>query len=398
MLDENQTGRFGYKVDRPVVDDGAILDVGVERRRRLHRLHVLRRRRPALRAAVGGPRRVGDRGRQLAAQPARGPPDPRGPQAGARCDPLTATGATPARPRSPRSTEASGSSTPARAASPRTSSVKGAVAVVSGTCGDLTGTAQTLRGRGCRGDGGLRRPLVRSARAPSTGPSRCPRCRAEPWDARTLLAGGPAGRSWPRTPVAGLHVRPRAASGATASRTVAPCRRYRHVRLGPGRALQRHGQHERRRPAGGRGAGRLGARARRRRQHRAGPAGSVPHDRDPLRLHRARVGAHRGRSRTPSTAASTAGCTRLAATYAGGSTTHDTWFGGPVGSRVSPLFAVDQRLAAADARGRRAVPVHGRVHRRGRAHGELRPSSAPSSTARSTPTTSWSSTCSRRCS
>ena len=28
VLDENQTGRFGYQVDRPVVDDGAILDVG----------------------------------------------------------------------------------------------------------------------------------------------------------------------------------------------------------------------------------------------------------------------------------------------------------------------------------------------------------------------------------
>ena len=28
MLDENATGRFDYRVDRPVVDDGAILDVG----------------------------------------------------------------------------------------------------------------------------------------------------------------------------------------------------------------------------------------------------------------------------------------------------------------------------------------------------------------------------------
>ena len=55
------TGRFGYKVDRPVVDDGAILDVGWTGRRRLQRVHVLRRRRPRStpgpRPASAGPRR-----------------------------------------------------------------------------------------------------------------------------------------------------------------------------------------------------------------------------------------------------------------------------------------------------------------------------------------------------
>ena len=45
-------------------------------------------------------------------------------------------------------------------------------------------------------------------------------------------------------------------------------------------------------------------------------------------------------------------------TYAGGSTTHDTWFGGPIGSRVSPLTR-SPTGPAADARGQRAVPVEG---------------------------------------
>ena len=122
VLDENQTGRFGYKVDRPVVDDGAILDVGWTGDAGYTGFTVLRRRRPPLRA---GPRpacrRDRDRGGQLAAQPARGPPHPRGPQAG---------GAAPAprdrhdahETRSPRSTAGSGSSTRAAQPTPRTSS------------------------------------------------------------------------------------------------------------------------------------------------------------------------------------------------------------------------------------------------------------------------------------
>ena len=54
-----------------------------------------------------------------------------------------------------------------------------------------------------------------------------------------------------------------------------------------------------------------------------GPCGSAP-----------------SRSRTPSTAVSTAGSTRHAGPIGGGTTTHDTWFGGPIGSRVSPLTSV----------------------------------------------------------
>ncbi len=42
----------------------------------------------------------------------------------------------------------------------------------------------------------------------------------------------------------------------------------------------------------------------------------------------------------PSTAASTAVSTRHAGRFGGGTTTHDTWFGGPIGSRVSPLSSV----------------------------------------------------------
>ncbi len=71
VLDENQTGRFGYQVDRPVVDDGAILDVGWTSGDgyggllfygSVDRLYG----RPS--AGLGG---AGERVLQLAAQPAR---------------------------------------------------------------------------------------------------------------------------------------------------------------------------------------------------------------------------------------------------------------------------------------------------------------------------------------
>ena len=38
-------------------------------------------------------------------------------------------------------------------------------------------------------------------------------------------------------------------------------------------------------------------------------------------------------------------------TYPGGSVTHDTWFGGPIASRVSPLHSVTNGISAAGTRG-----------------------------------------------
>ena len=165
------------------------------------------------------------------------------------------------------------------------------MAVVSGTCTDLTGTAQTLAkagaaamvayaaaGHECAGtiDGS-----VAAAHAAGQAVGR----QGSPRPARR------AGRAR-HAHVAGVHVRPGALLGRRR-----PERRHRawhrQVRRGPGRALPRHGQHQCRRPAGGRGARRLDPRAGRRGQHRAEPGRSLPDDRDPLRLHRSRVGAHR---------------------------------------------------------------------------------------------------------
>ena len=71
VLDENQTGRFDYKVDHPVVDDGAILDVGWNGDAGYTGFTFFGSARPPLRPAVGRPdRRHSERRLQLAAQPA----------------------------------------------------------------------------------------------------------------------------------------------------------------------------------------------------------------------------------------------------------------------------------------------------------------------------------------
>ena len=77
VLDENDARRFGYKVDKPVVDDGAILDVGWNGDAGYTGFTFFGAADRALRAAVEAPDRwIGDRGRQLAAQPARGTDQP----------------------------------------------------------------------------------------------------------------------------------------------------------------------------------------------------------------------------------------------------------------------------------------------------------------------------------
>ena len=208
---------------------------------------------------------------------------------------------------------------------------------------------------------GHHRRIRRAAHAPGQALGRpgSPRC------ART------AGRSWPRT----RRRRTCTTScsfwgdGVPNGGTV---RWHRQVRRRPGRALPRHGEHQCRWPAGCRGARRLDPGAWRRGQHRAEPGCPVPDDRDPLRLHRSRVGAHRrdpgrpvrrrvrpalrpppylrrwhARPTTPGSAARSApACPRCA------SITN----GNPPPTRE----------------GERPVPVDGRVHRRGRTPRELR--------------------------
>ena len=244
------------------------------------------------------------------------------------------------------------------------------MAVVSGTCADLTGTATALKKAGAAAMVAYagRRPRVRRAR--STAPSGCRRCRPGPATPRPCSRGGRPGASWSPTR-ARLHVRPRAASGATASRTAAPCD-------GTGKSVAALVEHYR-------GLGSTSADGLQAVEEligwvpeRGGVANiglirAVPF---PTTVtHYVSTGAVWERTVAIQDAEYGGEYGRLWAprrTYAGGSTTHDTWFGGPIGSRVSPLSSVTNGVPAADARERRDVPVDGRVHRRGRAPGELR--------------------------
>ena len=352
VLDENETGRFDYKVDRPVVNDGAILDVGWNDGRRLHRLHVLRLRRPPLRAAVGGP--AGGpatvAANWLLSQP-EGLLTPAGQAGGAAA--AHRPGGTPTE--TPVAAIDGGfrivdAGSAARAADGQR--VRGAVAVVSGTCGDLTGrrpgAAQKAGAAAMVAYAGRRSD---AAPAPSRAGRGCRPCRLEPWPTPgrcSPAAARPAELTTHSSPATCTTSCTFWGDGVPAGGTVDGTGKS---VAGPGRALQRHGQHQRRRHARGRGAGRLGARSGAVSPTSAWSA-AVPFPTTVTHYVSTgcRVGAHgRGAGREYGGEYGRLYAPRT--TYAGGSSTHDTWFGGPVGSRVSPLATLDQRLAAADARG-----------------------------------------------
>ena len=206
MLDENQTGRFGYQVDRPVVDDGAILDVGWTSGDgyggllffgAVDRLYG----RPS--AGLGGAANVASN--WLLSQP-EGLLTPSGGKPVA-LRPVTAAGSTPAE--TPvgvidgrfRIVDAGS------AASPRLSSLKDAVAVVSGACTDLTATANALAKAGAAA---MVAYAASGAECAGTidGPAGLPTLQAKPWDAKALLAGQGGRAELVTTQVARLHVRP----------------------------------------------------------------------------------------------------------------------------------------------------------------------------------------------
>ena len=371
----------------------------LERRRRLHRLHVLRLGRPALRPAVCRPDRRRSRHRrlELAAQPARGPAHPADAASRWPCGRSRRPAAGPPTRRSRRSTAATGSSTPAAQRHCARRRSRALWPSCPARCDDLTATATALKKAGAAA-------MVAYAGAGAdcagtvNGAGGLPSLQARPYDA-ARPAGGPE-----RSRQAG-HARRTPATcttwsgtGPTGSRTAAPST------APAGRS----------RPSSSTttGMGSTSADGLRAVEELIGWVPSrggvaniglvravhVPVDRDPLRLHRRGVGADGRRAATPSSAASTAGSGRRAGRSPVAARTHDTWFGGPIGSRVSPLFTVDNGAPPPTREGDEMFLSHGRVHRCGRPHGATRTSSATSSTARSTPTTSWSSTCSRRCS
>ena len=211
VLDENQTGRFGYRVDRPVVDDGAILDVGWGEGSdytaftffgAVDRLYA--------RPSAGLPGQMTVAANWLLSQP-EGLLTPRTAKPVA-LRPLTPVGGNPAR-------------TPVRqvdgsfrvvdagaAASPRTTSVRGAVALVAGTCADLTDAATALKKAGARAMVAYAAPGQACAGHPGRG-------RRDPGPAgRSARHRGAARRRGPdrrpgHPPLARLHVRPGALLG-----------------------------------------------------------------------------------------------------------------------------------------------------------------------------------------
>ena len=197
VLDENQTGRFGYQVDRPVVDDGAILDVGWTSGDgyggllfygAVDRLYG----RPS--AGLGGAANVSSN--WLLSQP-EGLLTPSGRKPVA-LRPVPAAGTMPAE--TPvgvidgrfRIVDAGS------AASPHLSSLKDAVAVVSGACTDLTATANALA-KAVRQRWWPMPPPVPSAPERSTGPPTCPRCRPSRGTPRRCSRARVAVPSWSRT-------------------------------------------------------------------------------------------------------------------------------------------------------------------------------------------------------
>jgi hypothetical protein len=223
------------------------------------------------------------------------------------------------------------------AASPRTSSLEDAVAVVSGTCADLTGTANVLAEAGAAA-------MVAYAAAGHEcagtidGAVALPTLQAKPWDARDLLASR-AGRAqlathsspaymydlvhfWGDSVPNGGTVR------GTGTSVAALVEHYRGLGTTSADGLQAVEELVGWIPERG-GVANIGL-------NRAVPfPTTVTHyvstaavwERT-VAIQDAQYGGEYARLYAPRR------------TYVGGSTTRDTWFGGPIGSRVSPLASV----------------------------------------------------------
>ena len=335
VLDENQTGRFGYQVDRPVVDDGAILDVdwtaatataGSTFFGAVDRLYA----RPS--AGLAGAANVS--ANWLLSQP-EGLLTPAGRKPVA-LRPVPAAGATPAETPVPEIDGRFRIVDAGSAAPPRTSSLKGAVALVSGTCTDLTAPPTHSR-RPVRQRWWPTPPPVPSAPGPSTGPPTCPRCRPGRGTPRLCSRPGrPCRAGHPQ--VARVHVRPGEvwADGVPNGGTV----------RGTGNSVAALVEHY-----SGMGSTSadgllaveelIGWVPERGGVANIGLVRAVPF---PATVtHYVSTGAVWERTVAVQDAQYGGEYGRLYAprrTFGGGTTTHDTWFGGPIGSRVSPLITV----------------------------------------------------------
>jgi hypothetical protein len=336
VLDESQTGRFRYQVDRPVVDDGAILDVGWTTDAgyngmlfygAVDRLYG----RPS--AGLGGAATVA--ANWLLSQPEGLLTSPGRKAVALR--PVPATGTTPASTHVPEIDGRFRIVDAGTAAAPRTSSVDGAVAVVSGTCTDLTSTARTLAEAGAAA-------MVAYAAAGHEcagtidGSVALPTLQAKPWDATALLAqrGGRAELATHTSPAYMYDLVHFWGDGVPNGGTV----------RGTGKSVAALVEHYR-------GMGSTSADGLRAVEELVG---WIP-ERDGVAniglnravpfpttvTHYVSTGAVWERTVAIQDAEYGGEYGRLYAprrTFDGGTTTHDTWFGGPIGSRVSPLSSI----------------------------------------------------------
>jgi hypothetical protein len=338
VLDENAARRFGYRVDKPVVDDGAILDIGWNGDAgytgftfygAADRVYA----QPS-KDLTGGSATVA--ANWLLSQPEGVISPPRGAHVPLR--PITAPGGslteTPvvAMDRRLRIVDAG---TAAKPLTGRT--VKGSVAVVSGTCGDLTGAATSLRKAGAAAIVAYPAEGQPCAGTIEGNPG-LPALQGRPADVRRLLADGfTTGRLTTRSSPGYMYDLVRFwADGVPAGGTVD----------GTGRSVSALVEHYN-------GMGSTSADGARAVEEligwvpeRGGVAniGLVRRVPFPTTVtHYVSTGAVWERTVAVQDAVYGGEYGRLYAprrTFKGGSVTHDTWFGGPIASRVSPLTSL----------------------------------------------------------
>ena len=185
VLDENATGRFDYRVDRPVVDDGAILDVGWNTDAgytgylyygSADRIYA----RPS--AGLGGHADIATN--WLLSEPEGTLRPPGGAAVGLR--PVPSPDDTPAWTNVPDLDGTFSLVDAGTAGAPRTRGVRGAVALVSGACEDLGAAATTLKQAGAAG---LIAYPAGGATCAGTAPAdtTLPVLQIRPWQAPALL-------------------------------------------------------------------------------------------------------------------------------------------------------------------------------------------------------------------
>jgi subtilisin family serine protease len=334
MLDENETGRFRYQVDRPVVDDGAILDVGWNTDAgytgamfygSVDRLYA----RPS--AGLGGAASVASD--WLLSQPE---------------GTLTVGDKLPVALRAVPAPGGSAVKTAVRmingsfpvidagsADAPDTKWVNGAVALVAGTCTDLTATANALKSAGAAAMGAYPGYGEQCA-GTIDGSVSLPTLQARPYDAQFLLSrqGVHAGLATRESPSYMYDLvkfwDDNVPNGGTVSGTgtsvSALVEHYRGMGSTSADGMQAVEELIGWVPERG-GVANIGL-------NRAVPFPSTV-------THYISTGAEWERTVAILDATYGGEYARLYAprrTYAGGTSTPDWWFGGPIGSRVSPLF------------------------------------------------------------